>query len=157
MTWEKQLPFFLHTLLSLPYLPSSRLGASPAREGDQGFLNLWLSRGFFPCMKDSDGLDPDGIGRLLLFVRLSQASCENLVCLLLCKIGLPDSCALLLSRWFCRTYFEFLAELIFFFTPTFCKTHFAAIPIRGTYTLCLIQLFPESHLFYLLNNHHQYL
>lgn len=33
-------------------------------------------------------------------------------------------------------------------------TYFATIPIRGTYTLCLIKLFPESRLFYLLNNHH---
>lgn len=70
-------------------------------------------------MKDSDGLGLDGIRKLLRFVRLSQTLCGNLICLLLCKLGLPGSRALSLSRWLCRTCFESLAELIFFFTPTF--------------------------------------
>lgn len=103
------------------------------------FWLLWLSRRSYPCMKDSDELDPDGIRRLPHFVRLSQTLCENLVCLLLCKLGLPGSYVLSLSRWFCRTCFEFLSELILFFIPTFfVRPFFAIIPIRGIYRVCLI-------------------
>lgn len=94
--------------------PATSSGRHQQERGIKTFWLLWLSRGSFPCMKDSDGSDPDGIRRLLHFVRLSQTLCENLVCLFLCKLGQPDSCALLLSRCFCRTFFEFLADFLLY-------------------------------------------
>lgn len=89
-------------------LPAADSGHHQQKRGIKAFWILWLSRESFPCMKDSGGLDPDGIKKLLHFVRLSQTLCENVVCLLFCKLGLPGSCALSLRRWLCRTFFEFL-------------------------------------------------
>lgn len=134
MLWEQQLPAFSYA--ALPAIPSQlQSWEIIGKAGRAGWPRL---SGFFmaiqrtqPCMEGSDGLDPAGIGSLLPFFRLSQTICENLVSLLLGKLGLPDSCAPSRSSWFCRIFFEFLAEphfLLYF--HLFCKTVLPQSPLE---------------------------
>lgn len=72
--------FFIHHP-SYYTLSATGLWYHQQKKGIKAFWLLGLCRGSFPCMKHSDGLDPDGIRRLLHFVRLSQTLCGNLASL----------------------------------------------------------------------------